>query len=69
MIVKSLYYKEYIGVIKEYFHNTIYRIKHWKSNEYERFFLVLNDWAGGKEKWYSSLPKLCHGNASKENAK
>ena len=51
------------------FHNTICRIKHWKSNKYERFFLVLNDWSGGKEKPYSSLPKPCHGNASTENAK
>ena len=54
---------------EEDFHNTICRTKHWKSNKYERFFLVLNDWAGGKEKTYSSLPKPCHGNASKENAK
>ena len=54
---------------EEDFHNTICRIKHWKSNKYERFFLVLNDWAGGKEKPYSSLPKPCHGNASTENAK
>ena len=54
---------------EEDFHNTICRIKHWKSNKYERFFLVLNDWAGGKEKPYSSLSKPCHGNASTENAK
>ena len=54
---------------EEDFHNTIYRIKHWKSNKYERFFLVSNDWAGGKEKPYSSLSKPCHGNASTENAK
>ena len=54
---------------EEDFHNTICRIKYWKSNKYERFFLVLNDWAGAKEKPYSSLPKPCHGNAFKENAK
>ena len=30
---------------------------------------MLNDWAGGKEKSYSSLLKPCHGNASTENAK
>ena len=49
---------------EEYFHNTIYLFKHWKSNKYEQFFLVLNNWAGGKEKRYSSLPKPCHRNAS-----
>lgn len=37
--------------------------------KYERFFLILNDWAGRKEKSYSSLPKSRHGHASIENAK
>ena len=54
---------------EEDFHSTIRRIKHWKSNKYERFFLVLNYGAGGKEKPYSSLPKPCHGNASTEHVK
>ena len=54
---------------EEDFHNTIRPIKHWKSNKYERFFLVLNYGAGGKEKPYSSLPKPCHGNASTEHVK
>ena len=75
---KMVHKKWYISVLQRAyrrhkkekdFRNTICRIKHWKSNKYERFFLLLNDWAGGKEKPYSSVPKPCHGNAFTENAK